>query len=82
MTAYRLDVPALYRYIDQRRQREGLSWRGVAGETGVPVSLFSKLAKDGGKPSADALMALLVWLGRDRDLRPFLDYNTEADPAT
>jgi hypothetical protein len=69
---YRLDVFTLHRYLDHQRQQRGLSWRAVAAETGCPPSLFTKLGQDGGGLSADALMTLLHWLGRTRDLGPFL----------
>ena len=74
MSLYHLDEAALYRYLNARRQREGLSWRGVAAQTGCPPSLFTKISK-GGAPNAHALMTLLVWLGLGRDLSVLLAFD-------
>lgn len=68
---YQLDVAALYRYLNHHRRAKGLSWRGVAAETGCPPSLFTKL-RHGGAPSAHALVTLLMWLGRADVIRPMI----------
>lgn len=80
MSAYQLDVAALYRYLDQRRRVQGLSWRGVAAETGCPPSLFTKLSH-GGAPSASALVTLLMWLGRADAIRPLIALNESKEPT-
>lgn len=67
MSAYRLDVPELYRLLDVRRRSEGLSWRRVAVAVGLSSSTFSRL-RAGHAPDADALVSLLVWLDRDSDI--------------
>ena len=71
MSNYELDGHALYRYLDQRRRAKGLSWRGVAAETGCPASLFTKLGQ-GGLPSANALVTLFMWLGRAGAVRSMI----------
>lgn len=64
MSTHRLDVPALYGRLDNRRLKRDLSWRGVGRETGLPPSTFSRLSQ--GHPiEADALVTLLVWLGME-----------------
>jgi transcriptional regulator with XRE-family HTH domain len=67
VSRYVLDVPELYRRLDQKRQRLGLSWRGVARETGVNQAFFTRLA-GGKRPDADALVTLLAWLDLDTDI--------------
>ncbi|MFD7996865.1 helix-turn-helix domain-containing protein [Streptomyces mexicanus] len=67
MSRYVLDVAELHRRLDQKRQQLGLTWRGLARETGIAQSFFSRLAH-GKRPDADALVTLLVWLDLDTDL--------------
>lgn len=74
MSLCQLDTAALYRYLNARRRREGLSWRQVAAQTGCPPSLFTKLSQ-GGTPNAHALVTLLFWLGLSRDLGPLLAFD-------
>lgn len=57
-----LDVVALHKALDSVRDERGLSWRGVAGETGVSPSTLSRM-KEERKPDADSLSRLLDWLG-------------------
>lgn len=77
MSAYRLDVPTLHRYLDHQRERNGLSWRAVARETGLDPMTFTRISR--GHPiEGDALITLLMWLGRCRDLGPFI--SPGADP--
>lgn len=56
-----LDVLALHKALDSAREQRGLSWRGVAGETHVSPSTFSRM-KEERKPDADSLSRLLDWL--------------------
>lgn len=60
--SYVLDVPRLYRRIDEQRQIMDISWRDVAKETGLSPSTFSRMAI-GRRPDVDALCTLIVWLG-------------------
>jgi transcriptional regulator with XRE-family HTH domain len=71
MSAYRLDVPTLYAYLDAKRQRNGLSWRAVARETGLASSTLTRIGH-GDAPDAHALLTLITWLGLGRDLAPLL----------
>jgi hypothetical protein len=71
MSAYQLDIPALHSYLDHRRTQRGLSWRGLARETGLPPMTFTRI-KQGHPVEGDALLTLLLWLGRGRDLGPFI----------
>ena len=74
MSNYQLDVAALYRYLNHRRRIEGLSWRGVAAQTGCPPSLFTKLSQ-GGAPSAHALVTLFMWLGRADAIKSMIAFD-------
>lgn len=62
---YVLDTAALYRDLDAERTRRGLSWRGVARDTGLYSSLFTRLGA-GEPPSVGPYLTLVAWLGRDR----------------
>lgn len=63
MSAYRLNVPALHRLVDEKRCAEGLSWRQLGNLTGITASTFSRMPK-GLAPDAHALVSLLMWLNR------------------
>lgn len=67
MSGHRLDVQEFHRRLDLQRTDRGLSWRDVAGATGLSPSTLSRIA-DGHRPDADALVSLLVWLDLDTDL--------------
>lgn len=71
MTRPRLDVAALHAALDRERRSRGLSWRDVAGETGVSAATLSRLAQ-GKRPDVDGFAALVAWLGLSADefLRP------------
>jgi transcriptional regulator with XRE-family HTH domain len=69
MTSHVLDVAALYRSLDERRIRDGVSWRRVSAEVGVSPSTLSRMAV-GKSPDADALCSLIIWLGLS--LRQFI----------
>lgn len=57
-----LNIRALYAALDSAREARGLTWREVARQTGVPGSTFSRM-QDQSRPSADALVSLVQWLG-------------------
>lgn len=57
-----LDRNALLSAVELRAAQRGLSLRGAAAEIGVSPNVFSKL-RAGGSLSADALIAVLGWLG-------------------
>jgi transcriptional regulator with XRE-family HTH domain len=67
-----LDTVRLYTAVDTVRLAKDLSWRQVAKETGLSPSTFTRLASGDHAPDADALLALLVWLGRGGAVEPFL----------
>lgn len=62
MAKTKVDARALQDALDQARQAKGLSWRQLAGESGVTPSLLSRL-RNGYKPDADGFMTLVRWLG-------------------
>lgn len=77
-TSHRIHGPALWAILDAKRSAEGLSWRGVARATGCSTgSLFTRLRRDDVGLHSHALVSLLVWLGRDAQIR---DLITEATP--
>ena len=60
-TGDRVDVWALYKALDARRDTEGLSWRQLAEQAGVSPSLLSRMA-NGQRPDVDGFAALVQWL--------------------
>jgi transcriptional regulator with XRE-family HTH domain len=54
--------------LDAKREREGVSWRAVARETGVSPSSLSRLAR-GKNPDMRTFALLAAWLRAD--IRPF-----------
>jgi transcriptional regulator with XRE-family HTH domain len=63
---YQLDVISLVEAIDEARQEQGMSWRALARELGLSPSLFTRMFT-GGRPDADSLVTMLMWLGTDLD---------------
>ncbi len=57
-----VDVDALHEALDQKRRREGLTWRGVAKTVGTSPSTFTRLAQ-GHRPDLDTFVTLCSWLG-------------------
>lgn len=72
-----LDVRALYRDLDLIRCRDGITWRAVSRQTGIPASTFSRLA-DGRRPDVDSLCTLVAWLRVPLD-RFTVPYQTDDD---
>lgn len=62
----RIDSSALYRALEARRVRDGLSWRDVARRSGVSPALLTRL-KGGASPDSEKLCALCDWLGESLD---------------
>jgi len=71
VTSPHLDVAALHAALDVQRRSSDLTWREVAGETGVSAATLSRLAQ-GKRPDVDGFAALVAWLGLSADqfLRP------------
>lgn len=57
-----VDVEALYAALDQRRKLSGLTWRGLAADTGTSPSTFTRM-KEGHRPDVNTFMTLCSWLG-------------------
>lgn len=57
-----LDRDALLSAVEARAEKRNMSLRAVAALIGVSPNVFSKL-RAGGSLSADALIAVLDWLG-------------------
>lgn len=62
MNKWRLDVEALYVELDRRRRGDRLKWRDVATEAHISASTLTRMGY-GKSPSADGLIALMMWLG-------------------
>jgi transcriptional regulator with XRE-family HTH domain len=61
-----VDVIALYAALDAKRQKEGLSWRELAGDLKISPSTLTRMAQ-GRRPDVDAFATLLRWLGMSAD---------------
>ena len=57
-----IDVPTFYAVIDQKRQNQELSWRGLAKQLAITPSTFTRMAQ-GRRPDSDTFAVLLAWLG-------------------
>lgn len=65
------DVSTLYDRLDNKREQQGLSWKGIAHDIGISPSGFSRMAI-GAVPDVHTLSRLLLWLG-DTDIGPYID---------
>lgn len=82
VTSHRVNGPALWATLDAQRQARGLSWRGVARDSGASTgSLFTRLRRDDMSLHGDALVSLLVWLGKADEIRTLILPATEKAPA-
>ncbi len=57
-----VDVEALYGALNDKRERQGISWRELAGALEVSPSSFTRMAQ-GQRPDIDTFTTLLEWLG-------------------
>lgn len=82
-SSHRIHGPTLWALLDAKRRAEGLSWRGVARVTGCATgALFTRLQRDDVGLHSHALVSLLVWLGRDEQIRDLIvDATPTADEA-
>lgn len=86
-----LDCDTLYRSIDAKRTRLGMSWRGIARQIGISASTFTRLHA-GHPPNAHVLCSLIWWMdygfvayirpnpafhGERRPLESYTSYMTE-----
>ena len=62
----RFDVSALHAALDSERRSRRLTWKDVAGESGVSASTLTRLSQ-GRRPDVDSLAALTTWLGISAD---------------
>ncbi len=60
------DAGAFYEALDAARQAKNLTWKQVAGESGVSASTLTRMAQ-GKRPDVDGLAALAAWSGLDAD---------------
>ena len=60
--AIRFQRRALYRAINARRKKLGLSWREVARQVGVHDMALHRI-KDGAGPPMETYAKIVVWLG-------------------
>src|SRR5262245_58004664 len=57
----RFDSKALYKALDERRLSREMSWRQVAAEIGVSVSMIARTQR-GGRMEVDSMLAMVAWL--------------------
>lgn len=62
----RFDVAALHAALDSERRSRHLTWKNVAGESGVSASTLTRLSQ-GRHPDVNSLAALTTWLGMSAD---------------
>lgn len=60
------DAGAFYEALDRVRMAKALTWKQVAGESGVSASTLTRMAQ-GKRPDVDGLAALAAWGGLDAD---------------
>ncbi|GLY99657.1 transcriptional regulator [Actinoplanes sp. NBRC 103695] len=58
------DAEGFYAALDAQRQARKLTWKHVAGESGVSASTLTRMAQ-GKRPDVDGLAALAAWSGLD-----------------
>lgn len=73
MSEPEVDVVALHRALDFRRDKNGLSWREAAEEIGVSASTLTRMAQ-GASPDVDGFAKMVTWLGVSAD-----DFITRGD---
>jgi transcriptional regulator with XRE-family HTH domain len=57
-----VDVAALYGALNDKRDRQGVSWRELANELQLSPSTFTRMAQ-GQRPDIDTFSTVLHWLG-------------------
>ena len=62
MAETNIDIQAFYAALNQKRQNEKFSWRGLAQQLGITPSTFTRMAQ-GRRPDSDTFAVLLAWLG-------------------
>jgi transcriptional regulator with XRE-family HTH domain len=60
------DTSAFYDALDGTRVSRGMTWKQVAGESGVSASTLTRIAQ-GRRPDVDGLAALAAWSGLTTD---------------
>ncbi|WP_419921959.1 helix-turn-helix domain-containing protein [Candidatus Poriferisodalis sp.] len=60
------DSDAFYEALDAERLARRLTWKQVAGESGVSASTLTRMAQ-GRRPDVDGLAALAAWSGLSAD---------------
>ncbi len=61
------DVEAFHAALDSQRLAMGMTWKGVAVESGVSASTLTRMAQ-GKRPDVDGLAALLKWSGLQAEM--------------
>jgi hypothetical protein len=60
----RLNTQALYEALDARRREDGISWSEASREIGTGGAVALQRLANGGRMTADLLVACTWWLGR------------------
>jgi hypothetical protein len=71
MPTHTVDLESLYLALDEKRRREGKTWRQLTRELDLGPTRFSWMA-EGGRINVDTFVTLLAWLEVDaeRFVRP------------
>lgn len=66
MATGQFDTEAFYAALDAQRQGREITWKQVAGESGVSASTLTRMAQ-GRRPDLDGLAKLCTWSGLSAD---------------
>ena len=61
------DTEAFHAALDSQRMAMNLTWKDVAGESGVSASTLTRMSQ-GKRPDVDGLAALLKWSGLQAEM--------------
>ena len=66
------DAQGFYEALDSTRQAKQMTWKDVAGASGVSASTLTRMAQ-GKRPDVDSLAALVAWSGLSTDKFVLMD---------
>ncbi|TAL07970.1 MAG: XRE family transcriptional regulator [Chloroflexota bacterium] len=78
-TKNRFDTEAFFAALDAQRTAQRLTWKDVAGRTGLSASTLTRIGQ-GRRPDVDGLASLLAWSGLEAE--SFIPGNGRSRPAT
>ncbi len=81
MARGQFDTDAFYAALDGQRQGRKLTWKQVAGESGVSASTLTRMAQ-GRRPDLEGLAKLCAWSGLSADDFIKKDVGKQKEPET